>query len=205
MILNRIKKHHYLLFILFIALTNYQIAKLFQRLILNFFPSFSYVWSISLPWVLLGVILCISTLPSPGIKNQLKLLKENWSSLFLYSLAVCVGLLIFYLLGVTKYFHSVKNPIIFFIFTPIAEELIFRGWIYDQLEKMKLNSILGSSVLFGLHHLQYFRYIPTPFAIFQVSYTFVLGLLFGKIRQKSGGIYLSIALHMLINWFSVSF
>ena len=201
-----IKRQYLLLFlILTIALTNYQFARLIQRVILFLFPSFSYTWSLSLPWILVGIVLSVWTLPSSGLKILLSRIKKNWLHLLAYSLIVCSGLGLFYIFGITKYFHSVKNPFIFFIITPVAEELIFRGWIYGQLEKIKISPILGSSILFGLHHLQYFRYIPTPFAIFQVVYTFILGLLLGKMRGKSGSVYLSIAMHILINWFTVNF
>ncbi len=122
----------------------------------------------------------------------------------MYSGLIILGLLIFVLLGQTKYFHLVKYPVIFFIVTPIAEELIFRGFVFRVFEKVSTSSpVVFSAVLFGLHHLQYTNYSLTTFAIFQVAYTFVLGLLLGKVRKLSGSIYIGILLHIIINLVSV--
>lgn len=132
--------------------------------------------------------------------------RKNIKQIFAYTLLVIVGLALFVAFGVTPYFHSLKYPFIFFMITPIAEELIFRGWIYDWSSKIvKLSPVLITALLFGLHLWQYFGYRIVPFAIFQISYTFMLGLLFGKIREKSGNIYLSVLLHVLINYVSYNF
>ena len=193
------------LLVVVIALSNYQLAKLGQRSILFFSPEFSYIWSLSIPWLMIGIVPAV-ILKSNIFSIDLSFLFKNIRQILAYVLLVTVGLAIFVSLGVSSYFHSVKYPFIFFIITPIVEELIFRGWIYDWSSKMlRLSPVLLTAVLFGLHHWQYFGYRITPFAIFQIAYTFVLGLLFGKLRAKSGSIYLSILLHIFINYVSYKF
>lgn len=193
------------LLILAIALSDYQLTKLGQRFILFLSPNFSYIWSLSLPWLMIGVAPILAC-RSDIFVVDFSYVRKNIKQIFAYTLFVIVGLALFVGLGITSYFHFVKYPFIFFIITPIAEELIFRGWMYDWLNKIvRLSPVLITALLFGLHHWQYFSYRIVPFAIFQISYTFILGLFFGKIREKSGNIYLSVLLHVLINYVSYSF
>lgn len=191
--------------ILFLTLTNYQLAKLIQRLVLYFFPSFSYQMALVIPWLLIAVIPIVIFKSFKELQIDSQTVRKNILDIALICGLVTAGLLLFVFTGITKYFHSVQYPLIFFIATPIIEELIFRGWMFTRLEKLNLRPIISTSLLFGLHHLQYFRYVPTPFAIFQMTYTFFLGLLFARLRKKSGNLYISILLHIFINWVTVSF
>lgn len=80
------------------------------------------------------------------------------------------------------------------ILVPIAEELFFRGFLFSALRKRSsfwISAIL-SAVCFGLIHFD-------PIAI---TYAFVLGLIFAGVYEKSKSIYISILLHMLINFIS---
>lgn len=185
--------------ILTLTLGNYQFAKLTQRGILTVLPMFSYMWSIVIPWVGIGLGLCLFDRSDNGlIWNHQKIL-QYWKSILSSFMVLGIGLAIFILFGITKYFHGVKSPIIFYLFTPIAEELIFRGWIYRQIEKTGGWPILLSALLFGLHHLQYFNYHLTGFALFQITYTFALGLILGKMRRDSGSIYSGLTAHIILN------
>ena len=204
--MNKIKRWQFSIgFILLIALTNYQFAKLIQRITLHFFPSFSYQLALIIPWFLIAIIPIIFLKSFEELKVDFEAIKKNILEIVLICGLVTVGLLFFVFTGITKYFHSVQYPLIFFIATPIIEELMFRGWMFTKLQKLNLYPIFGTSLLFGLHHLQYFRYMPTPFALFQITYTFFLGLLFARLRQKSGIVYISILMHIFINWVTVSF
>ncbi len=80
------------------------------------------------------------------------------------------------------------------ILVPIAEELFFRGFLFTTLRKRTnfwISAIL-SAVCFGLVH-------GDPIAII---YAFVLGLIFAATYERSKSIYISILLHMLINFIS---
>lgn len=191
--------------IILIALTNYQLAKFVQKIILDFFPLSSYQLALSIPWIAIGIIPFIILKSNSGLVLIKKPLKQNWKSLLWLCGLIILGLTLFSTLEITKYFHSVKYPLIFFLVTPLVEELVFRGWIFNQLKKYNLYPVLISSVLFGLHHLQYFNYIPTAFALFQITYTFFLGLILGKLRSKSQSIYLPLIMHVLINWVTINF
>lgn len=189
--------------IVFVSLFNYQSAKFLQLLVLKYYPNFSYPFSISIPWLIIAFIPLIffSTNSFKISTNKIKLNRKT----ILFNLAISfTGLLLFVFFGVTKYFHVVKYPLIFFIMTPIVEEAIFRGFVYNTFEKINRNyPVVISSALFGLHHLQYFNYSLTKFALFQIVYTFILGLFLGKIRKSSGSIYIGLILHIFINFVSV--
>lgn len=82
------------------------------------------------------------------------------------------------------------------IFAPIAEEIIFRGWLYDKLRKIipgkKLSIILSiilTSLLFAILHGQW-----------NVGVTvFALSVVMCIARELTGTIYSGILLHILKN------
>lgn len=94
------------------------------------------------------------------------------------------------------------NPLIFVlvfltyaIFTPILEEIIFRGGLLQALES-KFNSTIatiGSTVIFTVVH-------GVPFII---PALLVMGLSFAYLYQKYRSIYAPIILHMFINGINV--
>lgn len=203
--MTKIKTAHLsLCLILFITFTNYQLAKIVQRIIMLLFPTSSSQLILFIVWGVIAVIPVILLKSFEEFKIQRDMIRKNIFDIFLACALVIAGLVIFVLTGITKHFQTVQSPFIFFIATPIIEELIFRGWMFTKLEKLHLHPVYSTSLLFGVHHLQYFRYIPTPFALFQVTYTFFLGLLFARLRQKSGNVYISILMHILINWATIS-
>jgi membrane protease YdiL (CAAX protease family) len=76
---------------------------------------------------------------------------------------------------------------------PFFEELIFRGWLYKRLELVFTPTIavLATSLVFTLIHVQYNAYI--------LSALFVLALILGMMRQRSGSIWPGVLLHCLNN------
>src|SRR5687767_2546654 len=97
----------YLILILSIALSNYQLAKMGQKSILALLPNFSYIWSLSLPWLVIGLIPVVVFRLNIFYLN-LQLIRKNIKEILFYSLIVLIGLALFINLGVTSYFHSVK-------------------------------------------------------------------------------------------------
>ncbi|WP_027421734.1 CPBP family intramembrane glutamic endopeptidase [Lachnobacterium bovis] len=81
------------------------------------------------------------------------------------------------------------------ILTPLAEEIIYRGIIFNKLNLyMKKNiSIILSALIFGLAHGN----------IVQFVYAFVFGIIFACLVEKDKGIQISIILHMCVNLFGV--
>ena len=99
-----------------------------------------------------------------------------------------------------------------FLFTGLlAEELLFRGAIYQLAERtlprayvtigerMPLWPIVVSALLFSLAHLQYYGFAITGPAIAQVSYTLIMGLMWGPLRYLTLSIWPAIAFHVVTN------
>jgi membrane protease YdiL (CAAX protease family) len=79
------------------------------------------------------------------------------------------------------------------IVTPIVEELMFRGYILDAINRKHSDwtAIIWSSILFGLLHL--FG------GAFYIGSTFIGGMIYGWIRVRTGSLLPSIAGHMMWN------
>ena len=77
------------------------------------------------------------------------------------------------------------------IVTPIAEELLFRGYILDSIKRMHGDwpAIIGSALLFALVHFNLFGMVPIIMA----------GVIYGWLRIKTGSLLPSIACHMMWN------
>jgi len=77
------------------------------------------------------------------------------------------------------------------IVTPIAEELFFRGYLLDAINRKHgdWTAIIWSSILFGLVHV-------SPFGI---GSAFMGGIIYGWIRMRTGSLLPSIACHMMWN------
>lgn len=73
---------------------------------------------------------------------------------------------------------------------PLAEELLFRGMLYPLLRRWGAGvAIVGSAVVFSLVH-----FIPILFPSL-----FVVGLMLGLLRERSGSTIPCIVLHMMQN------
>ncbi|MDQ2086661.1 CPBP family intramembrane glutamic endopeptidase [Herbivorax sp. ANBcel31] len=81
------------------------------------------------------------------------------------------------------------------ILYPVLEEVVFRGFIFNELKKnISLTKAIGiQAFLFGLFHLN----------AVQGSYAFLLGLLFAYIYLWTGSIWAPIMFHIAINSYSV--
>ena len=131
------------------------------------------------------------------------------------------GVLILILVGTTYFIEPtlLVTNIGTVIILPLFEELIFRGWGWTQLEQVasiKYSQVihwLVISVLFGLWHFGYMdvyllKMAPANpgmnwgiFFIMKFITTFVIGLIVGIPRWRTGRVYGSFILHALINLF----
>jgi hypothetical protein len=77
------------------------------------------------------------------------------------------------------------------VFTPIIEELLFRGYVLDVLSEAygKWFSIIVSAILFGLIHVD-------PLRVFNA---FFGGVIYGYVRVQTNSLWPSIILHSLWN------
>ena len=76
---------------------------------------------------------------------------------------------------------------------PIAEELCFRGLVFNYLEKSKIHFMFGiliQAVLFGVMHSN----------LIQGIYASALGMLLGYLRYKYKTVLITIGAHMLFNF-----
>jgi membrane protease YdiL (CAAX protease family) len=84
------------------------------------------------------------------------------------------------------------------IVAPIVEELMFRGYILDAINRKHSDwtAIIWSSILFGFLH-----FLGGPFYI---GSTFIGGIIYGWIRVRTGSLLPSIAGHMMWNIMALS-
>jgi len=88
------------------------------------------------------------------------------------------------------------------ILPPLAEETMFRGFLYGTFRRHKLPvpwSIVLTSVLFGGLHL----FGSEDGGLLWIAFldTFVLSVVLCYVREKTGSIWASIAIHALKNGF----
>ena len=86
---------------------------------------------------------------------------------------------------------------------PIGEEIIMRGYLYTGL-RLRMRFVWAmviTSLLFGLAHLEFGN--DTSLVWVAALNTFVLSLVLVYVRERSGALYASIAIHMMNN--SVAF
>ena len=77
------------------------------------------------------------------------------------------------------------------VIAPVAEEVLFRGYLYGKLKKYVpvWAAILITSALFGLIHGTWNVAVDT----------FALSIILCLLRESTGGIWASILLHMIKN------
>jgi membrane protease YdiL (CAAX protease family) len=97
---------------------------------------------------------------------------------------------------VDAYKTASSLPVLLFaivVVAPIFEEIFFRGFLFQGIRYSRLGSIgaIGiTSLLWAVIHLQY--------DIYGMATVFVLGLLFGIARLKTGSIHLLMVMHSFV-------
>ena len=90
----------------------------------------------------------------------------------------------------------ISFPSIFIVaaIQPIAEEIFFRGFLYDKIESFSgsVVAIFATSVLFGVAHMMYGELYPAIIPI-------VIGLILGYIVYRTKNLYSAITAHIIIN------
>ena len=83
--------------------------------------------------------------------------------------------------------------ILYGIVSPVAEEIVFRGIVYNRLRRQytKWIAIVGSALLFGVYHGN----------VVQALYGFVLGTLIAVLYEKYGSFAAPVILHSAANIF----
>jgi hypothetical protein len=142
------------------------------------------------------------------LKHYLGLIRPNGTQLLRWAVVTMGFCMAFGLISVllkrpmpefmTKTYASIGSPWILWlaviVAAPLFEELFFRGFVIKGLAESRLGwqgAVLISSGLWSLIHLQYKPY--------ELSFVFLLGLILGVARVKTGSTLLTFLLHSLVN------
>jgi membrane protease YdiL (CAAX protease family) len=93
--------------------------------------------------------------------------------------------------NLSKYYEYILAFVTLVLVAPIAEEILFRGYLYDKLKKFIpfWAAMLITSALFGAIHGQWDLAIDT----------FALSMVLCSLREATGSLWASILLHMTKN------
>lgn len=81
---------------------------------------------------------------------------------------------------------------------PLFEEIFFRGFLFEGFRKSKLGNVgtvLLTTLAWAILHLQY--------DLYQISIVFAGGLVLGTLRLKTGSLWSSILMHMVMNCWGI--
>lgn len=154
----------------------------------------------------------VNNLKMKEILGRIKLVGENIDKAFLWGIlaAVAIFLIIFVvtlgLINLGQKPEDLSNipdlqslfswPALFFLVAiqPIGEEIFFRGFLFEKIEKYAggIMAIFITAFLFGLAHLSYGKIFPVVMPIF-------MGIILGYIVLKTKSLYSSITAHVTFN------
>ena len=101
------------------------------------------------------------------------------------------------------YTRGYANLLCFALVGPLAEELLFRGAIFELAERTfgpsTIAPLVTSTLLFSLYHLQLHHFHITPFVVAQLAFTLPMGWVFARLRALSSSIWPGFILHVLTN------
>lgn len=86
------------------------------------------------------------------------------------------------------------------VFAPVFEEVFFRGFLFEGFRNSRMGvigAILLTSFFWSVSHLQY--------NLFQIAAIFVLGILLGIARYRTGTIWAPLIMHVFNNILAVLF
>jgi hypothetical protein len=143
------------------------------------------------------------------LKDYLGLIRPNGRQLLRWAVVTTVFCVTFDLINVllkkpivtefmTKAYASSGSPwmlwLAVLVAAPLFEELFFRGFVIKGLAESRLRwqgAVLISSGLWSLIHVQY--------NVYELVWVFLLGLILGVARVKTGSTLLTFLLHLLVN------
>ena len=151
------------------------------------------------------------------IFHRIKLKLENIDKAFLWGIisAITIFFLVFVieLILITMGYKSqdLSNipdiqklfswPVLFLLVAvqPIAEEIFFRGFLFEKVEHFTggIGAILISSFLFGIAHMSYGK-------IFPVIMPILMGIILGYVVYKTNNLYSAIIAHITFNVTSIT-
>ena len=192
-----------------LAITFHWIPNYWWQLTSSLFASLPETWAYTLPILFLGFALTLWAPRSFGLAWA-----DTWRSRRVVlviggtmTITACVAMLF-----IATPFHGGSWAI--FLCVPLAEELLFRGFIFAVLRdafpskvsvgrhRFSLATLL-SAVAFGLWHLGGLVRPENGFVLFQVGYTTVAGFLFAIMRERTGSLIAPLLVHAVVNAWAV--
>jgi len=170
-----------------------------------------------LNYIIVGILLLLYFKPS------LKDLGLNWDDVRMRTkIFYIIGLTALIILAVSPYtfeweLHILVLGLLFGIITPLFEELLFRGYIWDKISESEgmINphglTLITVTLLFMVWHMGYIDVLMlhplasgnlTMIMISKMGIGLVLGLIVGCLRLKTGKTYAPIIFHGLWNVFA---
>ena len=99
-------------------------------------------------------------------------------------------------------YRSARSPALFWlalvVATPVFEELLFRGFVFAGIQASRLGGFGAVAITAMIWTLAHVHDDPLEFAII-----FIIGLMLGLARLRTGSILVTMAMHMLTNLISV--
>ncbi len=98
-------------------------------------------------------------------------------------------------------YRSVQSPVLFWfalvVATPIFEELLFRGFVFEGIRASRLGNV-GAVAITALA----WTWIHNEFDPLEFTIIFIIGVMLGIARLRTGSVLVTIAMHMLHNLIS---
>lgn len=181
-----------------------------KKFIFLFYPrtDFSDSMSSMIGMLILSIIFIIFS----NKKNiSLSIFPKDFSRSYIF---ITILALVLFILTPSNYSDSIEPILLLFfssIVTPVFEELIFRGYIWNSINNLFKNEIstyLITTILFALWHIGYISSIAFRVhsnlldAIFwKVITGLCFGIVLGLVRLKTKNTYSTIILHGIMNIF----
>jgi len=169
-------------------------------------PGLVWIAETTIPSLVASLLLYLAiaqrpfALPAPGTEWP-PILRLSFRYLAVWLATLCLAA--YFQGGWFAYTHGAASVAAFVLIAPFAEEILFRGTIYELAERSfagnATKAVWISSVRFSLQHFQLHGYRADRAALTQVSFTFLMGLVFATLRRRSQSIWPAFALHILTN------
>jgi len=183
----------------------YIIARLINPLFIG--TPLNWVASIRLPAFLLSVWV-ISCFGRESLQRPSNLKRYLWL-VFAVAVVLIGTYVLIYVVQVWVPKLPTAGGLVIFLGTGLfAEEFWFRGTIFSLAQQnysrhQKISVVLFSAACYGLSHWQYHGFGLTVGAATQITYTFLLGLVLGLLRQQTQSLWPTVLLHFAVNIIAV--
>ena len=143
---------------------------------------------------------------------HLSIFPRKFGALYIIETLVLLGLLgLSFIMFSDHTAHAITIMLYGSVVTPIFEEIIFRGYIWNKLNaifKKEVTTYIAVTLLFAIWHLGYVEGIafraPNGLAatmMWKVAIGFCYGIVLGAVRLKTKNCYSTILLHGIMNVF----